>query len=191
MTLNAEGTPYMLNYYPRVPNFTPFFSTIARFADNWGCWFLHSLRICYVLSEVPFEVFLPYGPMLTNKKQEIAKKSKCKILKNKTKQEAQGLGALLNRMEDDDHIKLDNIRDLAVRLRLLSKTCHFRGTRFLKIGKTPNDPQNYLKYLTSQVSCIHWILIPGAQISLRFALRPAIFKIQDCRKSEMHPMTPE
>ncbi len=61
----------------------------------------------------------------------------------------------------------------------------------LKIRNTPNEPQNYLKHLTSQVSRIHWILIPEAHISLRFTLRPAIFKIQDCRKSEMHPMTPE
>ena len=72
-----------------------------------------------------------------------------------------------------------------------SKTCRFRGTRFLKIGNTPNDPQNYLKHLTSQVSCIHWIFIPEAQISIRFALQPAIFKVQDCQKLEMHPMTPE
>ncbi len=28
-----------------------------------------------------------------------------------SKQEAQGLGALLDKMEDNDHIKLDNIRD--------------------------------------------------------------------------------
>ena len=30
------------------------------------------------------------------------------------KQEAQGLGALLDKMEDNDHIKLDNIRHLGV-----------------------------------------------------------------------------
>ncbi len=35
-TLKAKGTPYMLKYYPRVPNFTPLSSTIARFPDNWG-----------------------------------------------------------------------------------------------------------------------------------------------------------
>ncbi len=29
----AKGTPYMLYKYPRVPNFTPFCSTIARFPD--------------------------------------------------------------------------------------------------------------------------------------------------------------
>ena len=32
---------------------------------------------------------------------------------------------------------------------------------------------------------------PGAQISVRFALRPAVFDMQACRKSEMHRMTPE
>ncbi len=40
----AKGTLYMLKYYPRVPNFTPFCSTIARFPDNWGFWFLHRLQ---------------------------------------------------------------------------------------------------------------------------------------------------
>ena len=37
MTLNAKRSKvpiYMLNDYPRVPNFTPFCSTIARFPDN-------------------------------------------------------------------------------------------------------------------------------------------------------------
>ncbi len=29
----AKGTPDMLNYYPWIPNFTPFCSTIARFPD--------------------------------------------------------------------------------------------------------------------------------------------------------------
>ena len=53
------------------------------------------------------------------------------------KQEAQGLGALLDKMEGNDHIKLDN-KDLDVAFH--SKTCRFRGTGFLKIGNTPNDP---------------------------------------------------
>ncbi len=39
-----KGTLYMLKYYPRVPNFTPCCSTIARFPDNWGFWFLHRLQ---------------------------------------------------------------------------------------------------------------------------------------------------
>ena len=32
---------------------------------------------------------------------------------------------------------------------------------------------------------------PQAQILLRFALRPAVFEMQGCRKSEMHWITPE
>ncbi len=79
-------------------------------------------------------------------------------------------------MEDNDHIKLDNIeRDLDVCFTLRHAVFEAH------IGNTPNDPQNYLKHLTSQVSCIHWMLIPEAQISLRFALRPAIFKVQDVK----------
>ncbi len=52
-------------------------------------------------------------------------------------------------------------------------------------------PRNYLKHLTSQVSCIHWILTPGDQIILPFALRPEVFKIQSCWKSEIHRIIPE
>ena len=52
-------------------------------------------------------------------------------------------------------------------------------------------PQNDLKHLTLKGPCIQWILTPKAQISLRFALWPAIFQIQACRKSEMYPMTLE
>ncbi len=36
----------------------------------------------------------------------------------------------------------------------------------------------------SKVPCEHWILTPEVQISLSFALRPAIFEIQACPKSE-------
>ncbi len=74
------------------------------------------------------------------------------------KQEAQGLGPLLDKMEDNDHIKMDNID--VFRCIFHSKTCRFRGTRFLKSGNTPNDSPNYLNYLTSHVSCTHWILTP-------------------------------
>ena len=44
MTLNATRPQAshivhcMLNYYTRVPNLTPFCSTISCFADNWGNW---------------------------------------------------------------------------------------------------------------------------------------------------------
>ena len=33
-----------LNCYPGIPNFPPFCSTIARFPDNWGFWFLHRVQ---------------------------------------------------------------------------------------------------------------------------------------------------
>ncbi len=36
---------YNVNY-SRVPNFTPLCSTIARFPDNWGFWFLHRVQWC-------------------------------------------------------------------------------------------------------------------------------------------------
>ncbi len=42
--LQAQEHPYMLNYYPRVPNFTPFYSTTARLLDKWAFWFLHRLQ---------------------------------------------------------------------------------------------------------------------------------------------------
>ena len=35
-------------------------------------------------------------------------------MSSKIQQEAQELGALLDKMEDNDHIKLDNIRDLGL-----------------------------------------------------------------------------
>ncbi len=41
-----------------------------------------------------------------------------------------------------------------------------------------------ITHLTVKSTCIHWILIPGAQILLHFGLRPAVFEIQGCRKSE-------
>ncbi len=36
----------------------------------------------------------------------------------------------------------------------------------------------------SKVPCIHWILTPESQISIRFALLPAIFEIQACQNSK-------
>ena len=43
----AKGSPNMWNCYPRVSNFTPFSSTIARFPDKSGFWFLHRLQ-CWI-----------------------------------------------------------------------------------------------------------------------------------------------
>ncbi len=66
-----------------------------------------------------------------------------------------------------------------------SMTSHFRDTGFLKIGNAPNDPRmTFISAQVSKVPCVHWILTPKAQISICFALRPGIFKIQACRKSE-------
>ncbi len=70
-----------------------------------------------------------------------------------------------------------------------SKTCRFRDKRLLKLRNTLNDPQNYLKHLTAQVSCIYWILIPEAQISLRFAYgqpfsRYRIVENQKCTRGQ-------
>ncbi len=45
--LKGQRYPYMLYKYPRATNFTPFCSTIARFPDNWGFWFLHRLQ-CWI-----------------------------------------------------------------------------------------------------------------------------------------------
>ncbi len=52
---------------------------------------------------------------------------------------------------------------------------------------TPEWPQA----LSCQKYPVYTILTPEAQISLRFALRPAVFDIQSCQKSEMHRKTPE
>ncbi len=59
-----------------------------------------------------------------------------------------GFDALLVKMADNDHIKLDNIQVYMFR----SNTCHFRDTRLLKIGNTPNGSaitsSNYLHKYT-------------------------------------------
>ena len=49
-------------------------------------------------------------------------------------------------------------------------------------------PQNHLKHLTVE-STLHTLNNhPQGPISIRFALWPAVFEIQGCRKSEMHQM---
>ncbi len=68
---------------------------------------------------------------------DVALMERCPEQKNKQKkktkkQEAQGLGALLDKMEDNDHINWITQRS----------RCIFRSkTRFLKIRNTPNDPR--------------------------------------------------
>ena len=42
---------YMLSYYPQVPNFTPFCSTIARFPDNRGFNFFIGYNGAYAIFE--------------------------------------------------------------------------------------------------------------------------------------------
>ncbi len=69
-----------------------------------------------------------------------------------TNKKPKRLGTLLGKMEDNDHIKLENI-EIEMYLSLC-ESC-FRDTSFLIIRNTPNDPQNYLKHLTSQASCTH------------------------------------
>ncbi len=51
--------------------------------------------------------------------------------------------------------------------------------------------QNDLKHLTAQSTLYTLNTHPRAKISPSFSVRPAIFTIQSCRKSEMHRMTPE
>ena len=63
-----------------------------------------------------------------------------------------------------------------------SATSCFRDTRLSKIGNAPKDPRMTLTTSVSKVPCVHWILAHEAQISLRFALRPANFEIQACQK---------
>ena len=55
-----------------------------------------------------------------------------------------------------------------------STTRHFWDTRLSKIGNAPNDTRMTLgTWLTK----MHWLLIPEAQIKVRFALRPAVSEI--------------
>ena len=69
----------------------------------------------------------------------------------------------------------------------------FRSTRSrfrdIRFSKCTEWPQNALNHVTAKSSLLHWMFIPQAQISLHFALRPSIFEIQACWKSQMHWMT--
>ena len=42
-----KGQMYPIYVVPRVPNVTPFCSTISRFPNNWGFWLLHRL-LCWI-----------------------------------------------------------------------------------------------------------------------------------------------
>ncbi len=64
-------------------------------------------------------------------------------------------------------------------------TSHLRDTRLSKIGNAPNDPRMTLNTSVVTVPCIHWIPTPKTQISIHFALWPAMFEMQGCWKSEI------
>ncbi len=66
----------------------------------------------------------------------------------------------------------------------------FHSTTLVENRKCTEWPQNDLKHVTVKSFCIYWILTTEAQISLCFAIRPAVFKIQGWWQSEMHRMTP-
>ncbi len=62
-----------------------------------------------------------------------------------------------------------------------------------KNGKCTKLPQNELEHLTIK-SNLYTLVTPKAQILVFFTIRPPIFKVQGCRKSEksqMHRMTSE
>ena len=47
----------MLKYYPRLPNFTPFYSTIGRFPDTTGrCSGVAVGRRCTVIEVIDFSI---------------------------------------------------------------------------------------------------------------------------------------
>ena len=52
-------------------------------------------------------------------------------------------------------------------------------------------PQTELEHVTDKSTLYTLNTYPDAQILVRFALRPAVFKIQGRRKTEMHWMTPK
>ena len=60
----------------------------------------------------------------------------------------------------------------------------FSRYRLAKHRTAPNNPRMTLITEMSKIPCVHWILTPEAQISLCFALRPAVFKIQVFQKSK-------
>ena len=67
----------------------------------------------------------------------------------------------------------------------------FSRYRFFENRNAHNDTRMTFITEASKVPCVHWICTSEAQISIRFALRPAVFEIQGFLNTEMHPMTPE
>ena len=71
---------------------------------------------------------------------------------------------------------------------LRSTTRHFREISLSKIGNAQNDP----KHLTDKSYPVYTECSPPKpKISISFALRLAVFEVQDYQKLEMYWMTPE
>ncbi len=68
-------------------------------------------------------------------------------------------------------------------------TCRFQDTGSPKIRMHRISP-NWTWNLIQKYSVCNKYLPPEAQMLVRFALRPAVFKIQGRRKLEMHQMIP-
>ncbi len=61
-----------------------------------------------------------------------------------------------------------------------------------KSRKCTEWPQTDVEHVTIKVPCVHCVsTYPRGRILVHFAITPAIFEIQGCRKSEMHRMTSE
>ncbi len=83
-------------------------------------------------------MFAPIGCHV-NEKEKSRKNVKTEYIeRGSLEQEAQGLGALLDKMEDNDHINWITQRSRCI---VHSKNGRFRDTRVLKIRNTPNDPR--------------------------------------------------
>ncbi len=114
--------------------------------DSWQKGLSHQscLNLTYNFWAVRFWVnvseVLDWCPLVTARQQRI--QARLRLLSPKLtlclEQEAQGLGALLDKMEDNDHINWKTQRSRCI---FHSKTCCFRDTKFLKIWSTLNDPR--------------------------------------------------
>ncbi len=104
----------------------------------------------------------------------------------KCKQEAQGLGALLDKMEDNDHINWITQRSRGI---FHSKKCRFRDTRFLKIRNTPNDPR--MTHLSVKSSLCALNTQPLRSNFNPFRSTTSHFRDTGLPKIGMHRMTPE
>ncbi len=80
-----------------------------------------------------------------------------------------------------------NIRPEPNFLLFCSATSRFRDTRFRKIGNALNDPEWHWT-LKCQSTLYTQNTTTEAQIFVRFVQQLAVFKVQDCRKSEMRRM---